>query len=149
MKKRWIVVAFIIVLFIIFLWGNTKADILDYNLKAHTNLALHFHPHLEIEYLGDDVPIPPNVGISSRGMRVIHTHDSSGELHVETPYVAKLYLRDFFTIWRRNFNSTCLFDECVDENYTIEFFVNGQPSNEFENLLLEDGQGIKIVYRKK
>ncbi len=145
----WIITVLAVVIGIYFVIGNIRADPLDYNLKAHTNLALHDHVDLEIEFLGEPFPVPPNTGISAKGMRVTHTHDGSGKLHVEGPYSHQFYLRDFFTIWGKQFNSTCLFNECIDENYTLEFFVNDQPNKLYEALPLRDDDKIKIVYRKK
>lgn len=137
------------VVFIVYLsiGSPSTENILEYNLKAHTNLAMHIHPWIEIEIEGEKIDIPANIGISDRGMRVIHTHDGSGELHIESPYEHQFYLRDFFTIWGKSFNSKCILDYCVDEDHDIVMIVNGLQSSEFENLPLRDQDKIKIVFR--
>jgi len=147
MKKRWILLIVVVVLIGFFIYGNSKADILDYRLGSHTNIASHIHPALEIDFLGDKVTIPGQTGIDSRGMRVIHTHDSTGKLHVEAPRPHQFYLKDFFTIWGRNFNSTCLLGECIDSEYAIEVTVNGFPSELYEDTPLRDADKIKISYK--
>ena len=59
-------------------------------------VALHIHPFLKIEILGEKQVISTDIGVSEKGMRVIHTHDTTGKLHIEAPYPHKFYLRDFF-----------------------------------------------------
>ncbi len=147
--KAWITLLIVAIALAYFMYGNMTADPLDYILKDHTDIVLHKHIKMNIEFLGESIDIPQKVGITSKGMRVIHTHDGSGEIHIEGPYAHQYYLRDFFKIWGKNFNRTCLFDECINENYTLQFFVNGKPNSLFENLPLVDDNEIKIIYAKK
>lgn len=127
--------------------SNKPEDILKLNMREHTNLALHTHTFLEIEIDGQKQPIPPNIGISEAGMRVIHTHDGTGKLHIESPYPHTFYLKDFFTIWGKPINSTCIFDKCADGNGTWQFFVNGIENH--LNLPLKDGDRVQVVYKAK
>jgi hypothetical protein len=115
----------------------------------HKNLAFHTHMVLEIYILDKKQVIPANTGITKRCMHIIHTHDASGELHIESPYYHRFYLKDFFMIWGKTFNRNCIFDYCVDESYTLSFFVNGVENNEYEDLPLRDGDTIRIVYSEK
>ena len=129
--------------------ASQNQDMLSITLDQHRNLAMHIHPSLEIRILGEQQAILAGTGISNAGMRVIHTHDSTGKLHVEAPRPHQFYLQDFFTIWGETFNSTCIMDHCVDENHALSFFVNGVPSNLYENAALKDGDRIRIVYAQK
>ena len=128
---------------------SKEENIFEVNLREHKNLALHIHPFLEIEILGQKYTIPADIGISSKGMRVIHTHDSTGKLHIESPYPYQFYLKDFFTIWGKNLNSSCIFGYCEGNGHELVFYVNGIESEQKENIQLKDGEIIKIVYRKK
>lgn len=92
---------------------------------------------------------PPDLGHSQAMMKVIHTHDSSGELHVESPVPYQFYLGDFFKIWQKTFNSSCVLDRCIDQDHTLKVFLNGLEDNRFEALPLHDGDNIKIVYKIK
>ncbi len=133
----------------------SREDALKANLQSHGGIAYHIHPQLTIEVNGEQQLIPSNTGITNAGMRVIHTHDASGTLHVEPPYPVTLYLKDFFTIWgeqsedNRSFNQTCIFDYCENETHELNFFVNGQTSEEYGELELKDGQLIRIVYEER
>jgi len=87
-KKNYIYIGIIFVVILgLFYWSSQRGpqNILDYNLREHKNLALHIHPNLEIEILGEPYPIPANLGVSERGMSVIHTHKDDGNLHTESP----------------------------------------------------------------
>lgn len=121
-------------------------DLLSINLRDHTNLALHFHPFLEIEVDGENQLVPANIGVSNTGMKIAHTHNNDGEIHVETPTRVDVFLYHFFQIWGKEFNSECIFDHCVDETHELKVFVNGVEDNRYENILLKDGDKIKIVY---
>ena len=107
------------------------------------------HPAVDIEVLGQKQKIPKGIGITDKFMRVIHTHDETGVLHVESPYPHQFYLKDFFTIWNRTFNSTCIFEYCADGDNTLEVFVNGAKSSDFDNIPLREHDKISIVYRKR
>ena len=130
--------------------GSSNNDnILSTNLYSHNSLALHIHPHLEIEINGQKQLIPQGVGISSNVMRVIHTHDDTGKLHVESPVPHTFQLKDFFTIWDKTFSSSCIFEYCANETHELHMTLNGQPSALFGELPLKDLDNIRIVYGPK
>lgn len=147
MPLRW---SFIPVLFLsCTLSCSTKTDLLQINVLDHSNLALHIHPTLAIEILGERWAFPANIGITDKKLRVVHTHESDGVLHVESPVPHQFVLGDFFTIWGKTLTSKCVFEYCVDDVHVLEMFVNGEKSDLYENLPLRDKDQIKIIYRKK
>ena len=124
--------------------------LLKYNLGSMSgNMGMHIHPVVHIFIMGAEQKIPANAGISANFMHVIHTHDDTGTIHVESPQAFAFKLRDVFIVWGKNFNQTCIFQYCVDESHTLMMTVNGEPSNEYENLVLKDGDQIKISYDQK
>ena len=120
----------------------------EINIGGHTNLALHIHSELEIYINGVKQIIPANIGVSNLYMRPVHTHDISGEIHIEGPCKRDFVLGDFFKIWGKEFNSQCIFEYCKD-NGSMSVFVNGIENNEFENIVLRDHQEIRIDYNSK
>ncbi len=139
-----------VLIFSLFLVSCSKTqDVLKINLKDHSGLALHIHPTLEIDILGEKQIIPAELGREGNMMRVIHGHDDSGTLHVESPYPHQFYLQDVFTIWGKNFNSTCIFDKCVDDQHTLKVYLNDIEDQRFGAIPLHDLDKIKIVYEKK
>ena len=116
----------------------------------HINLGLHIHPHLEIVISGERQIIPANIGIESANcMRPVHTHDISGTLHIEWKRPRDFVLADFFKVWTRTFNQNQILDSVVDENHEIILTVNGEQSEEYENLIMKDGDRIVIMYQEK
>ncbi len=121
-------------------------ELLQLNLNDHDKMAMHIHPFVEIEILGEQQVIPDAIGITQTGMRVIHTHGTDGKLHVESPYPAEFYLQDFFTIWGKTFNRSQIFFYTADDTHTLKVYLNGKEDNRFGEIPLQDGDRIKIVY---
>ena len=73
--------------------------------------AVHFHAHLDIFAGGRQVTVPAGIGIPSSGLCVywIHTHDTSGVIHIEVPAgrtVRSFTLGDFLAIWGKGPTTT-------------------------------------------
>lgn len=64
-------------------------------------LAEHVHTHLTILDGNDPVTVPADIGHSDRGRFAaeLHTHDTSGILHVESPTRRTFTLGEFFDEW--------------------------------------------------
>ncbi len=64
-------------------------------------LAEHVHTHLTILDGGEPVTVPGNIGHSDRAKFAaqIHTHDTSGIIHVESPTKDTFTLGQFFDEW--------------------------------------------------
>jgi hypothetical protein len=93
-------------------------------ISCNTNeqLALHIHAHLVIYVNGAPKLLPPGIGIgpplqfeqTSSGPSVasgscfswLHTHDSSGVVHIESPVQRVYTLGDFFDIWGQPLSAT-------------------------------------------
>lgn len=97
----------------------------------------HIHPVLRILVDGREVPIPANIGLSQTCHRILHTHDATGTIHVEPNFYKEYTLGDFFSVWGEPF---------FREGYEIKMTVDGKPTEEYENLVLLDGQKIIIEY---
>jgi hypothetical protein len=111
--------------------------------------SYHIHPVLKLKIDGADVPVPPNIGINPSCEKVLHTHDSSGELHVEPNYEQVFTLADFFALWGKPFSKTELLDKKANDTHEVVMTVDGQANTEFENLVLRDKQQILLEYRVK
>lgn len=112
----------------------------------HTGIAMHIHPHLRIAIKGKEQKIPSEIGVKPGCMRPVHTHDDTGEIHLEFPVEQDVRLGQFFAVWGKTFNRTCIFEYCNSAEGTVKFFVNGQANEEFENYLMKDGDKIEIRY---
>ncbi|GAA0363865.1 hypothetical protein NE235_16500 [Actinoallomurus spadix] len=90
--------------------------------------AVHFHSHLDILVDGKAVPVPANLGIAASGdaMSELHTHDTSGVLHIEAPTTGKRYtLGQLFTEWNVPLSATTLGGLKADDTRTLTSYVDG------------------------
>lgn len=112
--------------------------------------SVHAHPYLRIVVDGSNVTIPANIGLSGC-YEPLHTHDTSGIIHLETPSVDTKYtLGDFFQIWKDTygtisiggssypiiFNSTDILGFRADATYKVVLLVDGKPSPDYGSLVL-------------
>lgn len=111
--------------------------------------GIHWHPKLTISIKGKKQEIPANVGIGGAIHQPVHTHDSSGTLHLEVSGLVtkdETKLGNFFRIWGKQFNSNCIFAKCGSQEGKVKMTVNGQENKEFENYQMKDGDNIEIKY---
>lgn len=115
----------------------------------HGRLGMHIHPVLRIVINGKDEIIPANIGIPSPScMRPTHTHDTTGTIHIESKEVRDFQLKEFFAVWNKPFNREQILDYKVDEKYHIRIMINGIETDQFENIVMLDGDQIVIFYEE-
>lgn len=118
-------------------WRNANVACLP---SGHQNVAFHIHPQLEITVDGERQTIPPNAGVSSACMAEVHTHDSSGKLHVESARASREgthTLEDFFAVWDRDIER---------DGYTLTASVDGNEVDNPEEITLRDEVKITLSY---
>jgi hypothetical protein len=110
--------------------------------------AVHIHQHLDLFVDGHQVAVPALVGIDpSVGFAPLHTHDSSGVVHVESPTVRTYTLGDFFAVWGVRFTPSCLGGYCSGDARRLRVDVNGAPvPGDPTALVLQPHQEIVVAY---
>ena len=104
--------------------------------------AYHIHAQLAIILPdGTRADVPADVGVGDRCMYWLHTHDTTGQLHVEAPDETLATLADFLAIWRRSSNPTI--PDAVAAGLA-EIRVMGEPVTDASSVELTDGLGIEI-----
>jgi len=101
--------------------------------------GLHWHPELAIFVNGEKREIPANLGIGAVH-NPMHTHDSSGVIHLEFQGVVRkddLKLGRFFEVWGNDF---------VEFGSSIKMIVNGEENTELQNYIMKDGDKIELRY---
>ena len=86
---------------------------LDQCMEHGGSVSMHIHPRLSIMIDGQAQLIPANIGVEPFCMRPVHTHDEPGVIHLEFPNQRDVPLGDFFTIWGKRFDRSCVLDTCV------------------------------------
>jgi hypothetical protein len=91
--------------------------------------ALHFHTHLDILVDGRSVAVPAGLGIAGSGqeMAELHTHDTTGVLHIEAPATGRRYtLGQLFTEWNLRLDATDLGDLKAGGGQALTAYVDGR-----------------------
>jgi hypothetical protein len=69
--------------------------------------------------------VPANIGIENGTFAEIHTHDTSGIIHVESNSNTVLTLGQFFDVWGVKFTTDCIGGYCTADGKTLKVYVNG------------------------
>ena len=110
----------------------------------------HIHAHVSIYIDGKQVQIPSQVGIPTDGTCLywLHTHDTSGVIHIEAPAGRNFTLGTFFDIWGQQFTSLQYPPE-LDQpgGGGWQIWVNGKPySGDFHNIPMQAHLLITLSY---
>lgn len=130
---------------------SSKAQTDSMNMNP---IIMHIHPMLSLLVNGTPVTVPTQIGIdpslwkdhsldefgmqsmpemNMSAMAPLHTHDSSGILHVESTINKNYTLGEFLNIWGLNFNSKI-----------VNMTINDMPFTDFRDYVLRDGEQIKL-----
>ena len=85
--------------------------------------TFHIHAHLDFFVNGNHLTVPERIGIvNNKCLYWLHTHDSSGVIHIESPKSQEFTLGQFVDIWKAS-------GDFPIYGATAKIFVNGQPVN--------------------
>jgi len=119
-------------------------------------LAFHHHDLVQVYVDGKKVAIPAYVGInypapqSQVFFAVLHTHDASGIVHIESPVARAFTLGNFFDVWGVAFSSTNIGGYENSGNKQIRVFLNGKPyTGDPRNLPLTQHEDVVVTYGTK
>ncbi len=85
--------------------------------------------------------IPANIGLLPNCNRPLHTHDTTGTIHVETDQNQDYKLGDFFLIWGKTFNSSGVFPYSQPLPSYLDICVTG-------TLVYHSHPVLTIIYKK-
>ncbi|MEK7134398.1 MAG: hypothetical protein AAB805_00140 [Patescibacteria group bacterium] len=108
--------------------------------------GLHWHSKLSLTARGENVVVPPNIGLGAVH-NPIHTHDEESDvIHMEFEGIVRqdnVRLKEFFKVWNKQLSAACLLDECGG---VVTMRVNGATSTEFGEHVMGDGERIELFY---
>jgi hypothetical protein len=124
--------------------GNDPTDLrarlakIDLPALPQEATVLHIHQHLEIFVNGKPVEVPGEIGISQDQTFIspLHTHDTSGIVHVEAPAQRDFTLGEFFDVWGVQLTPTCIGGYCNEGDAKLVVYVNGHEVNGDPGLIL-------------
>src|SRR6185437_60231 len=111
-------------------WNNSSAvladrlQLLSLSALGAEGSVIHIHQHLDIYVNGKKVQVPALVGIDTNAgfLTELHTHDTSGILHVESESKRDYVLGQFFGEWGVKLTANCLGTFCG----SLKWWVNGK-----------------------
>ncbi|MGH3580090.1 MAG: hypothetical protein ACRDUB_00770, partial [Mycobacterium sp.] len=113
--------------------------------------VLHLHAHLDVFVDGTSVAVPAGVGIDERGGAIspLHTHDTSGVIHIESPTQSTFTLAQFFSEWNVTLTASQLGNLTATTDSPLRAYVNGHKVTDSPGALTFHGHDeIALVYGK-
>jgi hypothetical protein len=94
-----------------------------------SDTVFHIHAELRVYVDGHPIVVPADVGLPATGNAVspLHTHDTTGIVHMESTRPYGFTLGQFFDVWGVAFTPTQLGGYRVGGQNTLRVFVNGLP----------------------
>jgi hypothetical protein len=91
---------------------------------------VHYHAHLDIVVDGQPVTVPQYVGIDENAQTItaLHTHDTSGVIHIESGADIPFTLGQFFTEWGQPLSATQVGPVAVGADKAVHLVVNGKEA---------------------
>ncbi len=129
--------------------GESLAPLIDgMRCTASEGSVMHVHPRLSLVLDARNVSVPAGIGaVETRCLYNIHTHDTSGIVHVESPTAMNFTLGELFDVWNktRTYGSEFV-PSNLDKYASVTAYVNGvEYKGDYRNIVLQDGNRIGIV----
>jgi hypothetical protein len=120
------------------------------NLPTQNDGAYHVHAAVRLYVNGRQIPVPANIGIEPGGesMASLHTHDSSGVIHIEASEKYPFTLGQLFTIWGVKFTNTQLGSYVTGGGNVLAAYANGQAVPNPVGYVLNPHDDIVVAYGK-
>lgn len=122
------------------------------------HVDVHYHAHLDVLVDGEPVPVPAGLGINvgpngtlpdhgAPGIAALHTHDTSGVLHIESPRSDTFTLGQVFRLWdvRLGRGTVGSYRDKEDDTRVAVYVDGKKTSGNPANLVLEDHQEVAVV----
>jgi hypothetical protein len=111
----------------------------------------HIHSHLSISIDGKSADVPGDIGIDLTQQKIspLHTHDTTGIVHVESPVKRSFTLGQVFTEWNVALDATRVGGYSTSDGHSLTVFVDGRVvTGNPAAIVLADHEDIAIVYTK-
>jgi len=147
-KKKLIYVGLIVVslaLVIIYYMTTKPTNIDGITCDSLEQSVMHIHTNLSITINNNSLTVPASIGINDDVcLYWLHTHDTSGLIHTESPVFANYTLGQFIDIWNKTqpYSETLMFLK----NSTITAYVNNVLYiGNYRNIILRDHYQIRLI----
>src|SRR3990170_1618309 len=109
--------------------------------------AMHEHANVQIFIHGQKQTIPTDIGIDGSTHASLHTHETSGTVHLESQTIRGFTLGEFLDVWGVRLTSSCLGAYCNDADSQLRTFVDGEEyTGGVRQLPLQDQAVVVLTY---
>jgi len=107
--------------------------------------TLHIHSNVQIFVHGQQEPVPVNIGVKDTTIESLHTHETSGTIHIESSVARTFRLGELFDVWGVRLTPSCLGAYCNGGGNTLQVFVNGQEQTGDPTQIAMNDQDVIVV----
>ena len=110
----------------------------------------HIHALLHVYVNGKPVTVPANIGLKepTGPFSPIHTHDTSGIVHMEADQKYPFTIGQFFAVWGVKFSNDQLGPYKSNGNEQLSAYVNGKKVSDPVNYVMKEHDVISVGYGK-
>jgi hypothetical protein len=122
------------------------------SVLSEEQLEVHYHAHLDVIDASQKVTVAAGIGFvvvnnKATGITVLHTHDTSGILHVESAKPQPFTLGQVFTEWGVALSATQVGGLHADDTHEVQVYVNGRRfTGDPATIRLKKHQEIAVWY---
>ncbi|GAC1398170.1 MAG: hypothetical protein NVSMB52_11720 [Chloroflexota bacterium] len=120
----------------------------ELNFPPNGDESYHIHALLHVYVQGQSVTVPANIGISAVDQleSPLHTHDTSGIIHIEAGQPFPFRLADIFAVWGVVFTDHQLVGYKNLGQKTVHVFVNGEHLVDPTHYEIRPHDNIVVAY---
>jgi hypothetical protein len=119
-------------------------------LPGFSETTFHIHAWLHIYVDGKQVTVPPNIGIDQATQTIspLHTHDTTGIIHMEADQQYDFTLGQFMNVWGVKFAADQIGSLKPKDDQKLQVYVDGQLIKDPVNVVMQEHDNIVIGYGK-
>jgi hypothetical protein len=131
--------------------ANAAAPIDGIRCEAMEGSGYHIHAKLNLFINGQNYTVPSQIGITNYCLYWMHTHDSSGIIHIESPVNRNFTLGNLFDVWKQKLSNNQVLNITADNTHPLNVYVNGTKVStgiNFRDIPIHAHDVISVVYGK-
>lgn len=119
-------------------------------LPAVGNETFHQHASLQIYDEGKKEPVAANIGVdpATGGLSPLHTHDTSGIIHIEADEEYDFTLGQLMAIWGVKFSDSQIGSLKAKGDQKLQVYLNGKVVKDPVNVIMPEKGNLVIGYGK-
>src|SRR5437588_920598 len=119
-------------------------------LPQTSDVIFHIHANMEVYTDGKRQTVPSQVGIDQTHQLLasLHTHDTSGVIHMEAVQPYPFKLGQFFNVWGVKLTQTQLGDYQVGKRTVPQVWGDGKQVKSFVNYVMKPHDRIVVGFGK-